>query len=171
MRQAAFRAGMLDSPASDALCMALEPEAAALYAKHAQGGGPISMAEAQTFMVVDAGGGTVDITVHEVVNKGGELVLAEMIAGAGGLFGATYVDEAFLEHFKGTVRSSAERCAVWADAAFSHSTAVAATFVHLAIIASAHTRCIYHLPSVSPSYHTIPTVFLVTLSRLLQVPD
>jgi hypothetical protein len=69
--------------------------------------------------VVDAGGGTVDITVHEVVRTlGGELALAEKTAGAGGLFGATYVDEAFMKHFRGKVggkggRGSGQQAGSW----------------------------------------------------------
>jgi molecular chaperone DnaK (HSP70) len=102
MRQAAHRAGIVDSPASQALVIALEPEAAALYARHEEGG-PLAMSAGHTFMVVDAGGGTVDITVHQVVRRGGELALAEMTAGVGALFGATYVDEAFVQHFRSMV--------------------------------------------------------------------
>lgn len=105
MRQAAHRAGITGSVDSDALVIALEPEAAALYARHEEGG-PFSLPEGHTFMVVDAGGGTVDITVHEVVSRGGQLALAEVAAGTGALFGATYVDETFMAHFRDVVSGS-----------------------------------------------------------------
>jgi molecular chaperone DnaK (HSP70) len=53
---------------SPALSIILEPEAAALATRRAadDAGGPRALVEGETFMVVDAGGGTVDITVHKV---------------------------------------------------------------------------------------------------------
>ena len=45
------------------------------------------------YMVVDCGGGTVDITVHEMSKEGGKL--KELFKAAGGPFGSTTVDEAF----------------------------------------------------------------------------
>ena len=44
-------------------------------------------------MVVDCGGGTVDITVHEMCTQGGKL--KELFKATGGPFGSTTVDEAF----------------------------------------------------------------------------
>ena len=44
-------------------------------------------------MVVDCGGGTVDITVHEMSKEGGKL--KELFKATGGPFGSTTVDEAF----------------------------------------------------------------------------
>ncbi|TRY76982.1 hypothetical protein TCAL_15915 [Tigriopus californicus] len=46
-------------------------------------------------MVVDCGGGTVDITVHEITNKEGQL--KELFKATGGPYGSTSVDEAFEE--------------------------------------------------------------------------
>jgi hypothetical protein len=43
----------------------------------------------------DAGGGTVDVTVHTVRRKGGQKVLAEATARVGGEYGSTFVDAAF----------------------------------------------------------------------------
>ena len=45
------------------------------------------------YMVVDCGGGTVDITVHEMSKEGGKL--KELFKATGGPFGSTTVDEAF----------------------------------------------------------------------------
>ncbi|KAH3835273.1 heat shock 70 kDa protein 12A-like isoform X1 [Dreissena polymorpha] len=94
MREAAEKAGMTD----ENLLIALEPEAASLCCRHL----PMSALKgSQTFMpfqpntkylVFDAGGGTVDITVHEVTSSGG---LKEMYAATGGDWGGTYVDKAF----------------------------------------------------------------------------
>jgi molecular chaperone DnaK (HSP70) len=48
-------------------------------------------------MIVDCGGGTIDITVHQVSSHGG---LDEVAAGTGGAYGSTYVDKEFLEYLK-----------------------------------------------------------------------
>ena len=45
------------------------------------------------YMVVDCGGGTVDITVHEMANEAGQL--KELFKATGGPFGSITVDEAF----------------------------------------------------------------------------
>ena len=44
-------------------------------------------------MVVDCGGGTVDITVHEITNEKGQL--QELFKATGGPFGSITVDESF----------------------------------------------------------------------------
>lgn len=95
MRRAAQKAGLIDTSEEDAerLIFALEPEAAAIYCqerdKHA-------LVAGNRFMVVDSGGGTVDITVHEVLlNK----KFKEVVRGTGGAYGSTYVDKYFVEEF------------------------------------------------------------------------
>ena len=45
-------------------------------------------------MVVDCGGGTVDITVHEVSNKEGHI--KEVFKATGGPYGSTSMDRAFI---------------------------------------------------------------------------
>ena len=54
-------------------------------------------------MVVDVGGGTVDITVHRVDlnKKTRDFVLKEFVAGSGGPYGSSYVDSSFLEYLEG----------------------------------------------------------------------
>ncbi|KAH3833377.1 heat shock 70 kDa protein 12A-like isoform X2 [Dreissena polymorpha] len=103
MREAAKAAGLK----MDALTIALEPEAASLFCMHlpienlvvsgakqtdVQQFSPFSVG--QRYMVVDVGGGTVDITVHEVVAKG---KLKELNHASGGAWGGTRVDAAFEE--------------------------------------------------------------------------
>ncbi|XP_052801885.1 heat shock 70 kDa protein 12A-like [Mya arenaria] len=101
MREAAEKAGLNGSR----LTIALEPEAASLFCMHV----PVDKmaitgksadrrsSEIRTFpkgtkyMVVDAGGGTIDITVHEVIDDGH---LKELVA-SGGAWGGTMVDKAF----------------------------------------------------------------------------
>ncbi len=45
--------------------------------------------------VVDAGGGTVDISVHLVEEKGGVTVLADKLYSVGELCGSAYIDNDF----------------------------------------------------------------------------
>ncbi|KAH3735129.1 hypothetical protein DPMN_041591 [Dreissena polymorpha] len=95
MRLAAHEAGI--SP--EKLTIALEPEAASIYCRHLpvekDGGSDISSFRSGTkYLVLDAGGGTIDITVHEVV-FGGEL--KELYKATGGAWGGTVVDKAFLD--------------------------------------------------------------------------
>ncbi|KAL3857338.1 hypothetical protein ACJMK2_012015 [Sinanodonta woodiana] len=97
MRHAAITAGIKN----EYLRIALEPEAAALLCNYL----PLKMltisgsqSTFQTFqkgckyMVLDAGGGTVDITVHEIIGGG---KLKEIHKATGGAWGGTAVDEAF----------------------------------------------------------------------------
>lgn len=92
MRRAAQQAGI--STEAERLVLVLEPEAAAIYCQKNE----ISQLRPGTrFMVVDCGGGTVDITVHEVVEGGGLIEIAE---GTGGAYGSTYVDRSFLDYLK-----------------------------------------------------------------------
>ncbi|KAK3603238.1 hypothetical protein CHS0354_007568 [Potamilus streckersoni] len=97
MRQAAVTAGIRD----ECLRIALEPEAASLLCNYL----PLKMftisgsqSKFQTFqkgskyILLDAGGGTVDITVHEVVGGG---KLKELHKATGGAWGGIAVDGAF----------------------------------------------------------------------------
>ncbi len=95
MRRAAQKAGIIGSSEEEAerLILALEPEAAAMYCQEKD---QHQLSEGIHFMVVDSGGGTVDITVHEVI-KGKKL--KEVVQGTGGAYGSTYVDRYFVENF------------------------------------------------------------------------
>lgn len=97
MRVAAEKAGI----AREQLLIALEPEAASLYCKHlpverlqAEGGaqGFVAFSKGSKYLVLDCGGGTVDITVHEVQV---DLTLKELYKASGGAWGGTQVDEAY----------------------------------------------------------------------------
>ena len=99
MRDVAKQAGLIGPNEDNRLIIVLEPEAAALFCleQEQQTGTGVSQLQAGTrFMVVDAGGGTVDITVHEVGSNGAWL--EEVIAGGGGLFGAKNVDQSFRQY-------------------------------------------------------------------------
>ncbi|XP_053388605.1 heat shock 70 kDa protein 12B-like [Mercenaria mercenaria] len=96
MRQAAIKAGI----ATERLTIVLEPEAASLYCRHIPvdttvTDGNLTISELPTgskYMVLDAGGGTIDITVHEVQSQ---YTLREVRAANGGDWGGTMVDKAF----------------------------------------------------------------------------
>ncbi|KAK3108474.1 hypothetical protein FSP39_008744 [Pinctada imbricata] len=114
MRLAAENAGIQ----TDRLSLALEPEAAALYVRHIPFERPnerilrnqrsvshtvdnqnafqnnmlVKVGPGERYMVVDAGGGTVDIAVHETKNDG---KLREVYMANGGDWGGTKVDEGF----------------------------------------------------------------------------
>lgn len=98
MRQAAIKAGIIGNGQAEAerLRLILEPEAAAVYVQKDTGH---QLSAGSSYMIVDCGGGTVDITVHRLVNDtSGELTLGEMASGTGGPFGATVVDREFLNY-------------------------------------------------------------------------
>lgn len=95
MREAAQKAGIQ----SKHLLIALEPEAASLCCRYLPmntmkgcSGGFVPFAPMSRYLVFDAGGGTVDITVHEVQPNGS---LKELYKANGGNWGGTYVDKAF----------------------------------------------------------------------------
>ncbi|KAK3580557.1 hypothetical protein CHS0354_009514 [Potamilus streckersoni] len=94
MREAAVGAGIN----TNKLKLALEPETASLFCRllpinRMTGDTDISkIKEGSKYMVLDAGGGTVDVTVHQVL-KGGRL--KEVIKASGGAWGGGKVDEAY----------------------------------------------------------------------------
>ncbi|KAI1181192.1 hypothetical protein F4777DRAFT_592852 [Nemania sp. FL0916] len=73
-----------------------EPEAAALASLHSYNKLP-NLQPGQTFVIADLGGGTVDIISFRVKRTRPKLDLEEIVEGQGGLYGATFLDEAFLE--------------------------------------------------------------------------
>ncbi|KAL3859668.1 hypothetical protein ACJMK2_009876 [Sinanodonta woodiana] len=97
MREAAEKAGI----PSGQLSIALEPEAASLFCQYLpveklnspDGGVQFSSLPPGTkYMVLDLGGGTADITIHEKLQEGG---LREVSKASGGPWGGTEVDVAF----------------------------------------------------------------------------
>lgn len=73
MRKAAFEAGIIDSLSSENLLLCLEPEGASIQCRNdAEEGLRDQMVKASVVMVLDCGGGTVDITVHKLKCEPGE---------------------------------------------------------------------------------------------------
>ena len=121
MRKAAYEAGMADSSSEDRLLIALEPEAASIYcrrlrkvelaanSKHNRlAPDPFSdviadiperlrpaasLDDGSRYVVLDCGGGTVDVTVHEMDADTG--CLKELMKASGGPYGSVAVDLAF----------------------------------------------------------------------------
>lgn len=96
MRRAAQQAGFIGTTEDEQerLWLAYEPECSAFYCTRILK--DIVLKDGNIFMVVDCGGGTVDITVHKVLsgNK-----LKEVVEGIGGEFGSKCVDDEFFMNF------------------------------------------------------------------------
>lgn len=99
MREAAIEAGI----DTNHLSLALEPEAASLFCKYLPvekvgGAGKettiSSLAPGKRYVVLDAGGGTVDITIHETQ---ADYTVRELYKANGGPWGGTKIDEAFFK--------------------------------------------------------------------------
>ncbi|XP_056009904.1 heat shock 70 kDa protein 12A-like [Ostrea edulis] len=101
MREAAVKAGIPDHQ----LQIALEPEAASIYcqlmhfdaAKTEKALGNWTRGPGIKYMVIDIGGGTADITVHQLQDNG---TLAELVPASGGKWGGTRVDDAYRNFLK-----------------------------------------------------------------------
>ncbi|XP_033119508.1 uncharacterized protein LOC117118871 isoform X2 [Anneissia japonica] len=114
MRKAAYLAGIASTHNPDQLTIALEPEAASIYIRQLKkcepeknvrrsiievedmntsvNAVPENLSEGCRYIVVDCGGGTVDITVHQIEDYRG---LVEVHKASGGTFGSISVDRQF----------------------------------------------------------------------------
>ncbi|XP_067458869.1 heat shock 70 kDa protein 12A-like [Thunnus thynnus] len=106
MREAATKAGIVSNGTDDRLVIALEPEAASVWCMKLPAEGFIAenhdkAALEQTpgtrYIVVDCGGGTIDITVHEVLDGG---ALKELHKVSGNDMGGQTVDKKFKDFLK-----------------------------------------------------------------------
>ncbi|MCX6585813.1 MAG: Hsp70 family protein [Acidobacteria bacterium] len=91
MRVAAQRAGLITAAEDDQerLLFALEPEAAAVYVIDREN---LNLNDGDRFMILDCGGGTVDITVHE--KTGSQLKALPGVAA--GMYGSTRINAALI---------------------------------------------------------------------------
>jgi hypothetical protein len=97
------RQSLITEPSSSRLVLAIEPECAALTTEKDTKG---FLSVNDEFMVLDCGGGTVDITMHRSLSKE-PFRLQELARPEGGDWGSMYVDEefgAFLSDLLGTGR-------------------------------------------------------------------
>jgi Hsp70 protein len=115
MFKAAVEAGLPDDP--DRLLLVQEPSVAALYCQ-AKGTAVLS-APGTRFLVVDAGGGTVDISCYQVADDGDLRELASAIGAATGsdFLNVDFLNEILTERFGGSTidRILAERRGAIAD--------------------------------------------------------
>ncbi|KAK7966926.1 uncharacterized protein PG986_001203 [Apiospora aurea] len=79
--------------------MVSEPEAAATFSLHTMAQ-DLSLKIGQTFIVLDAGGGTADLITYTIVDLHPVLQVREAAKGSGGLCGGAFVDEAFKAHLQ-----------------------------------------------------------------------
>ncbi|XP_017560478.1 heat shock 70 kDa protein 12A isoform X3 [Pygocentrus nattereri] len=112
MREAAYKAGLATRDNPDQLIIALEPEAASIYCRKLRlhqmidlgaktsinGYSPpenvgAGMAQGDRYVVMDCGGGTVDLTVHQIRMPEGHL--KELYKASGGPYGSIGVDYEF----------------------------------------------------------------------------
>ena len=107
MRQAAKEAGIVDETNSQNLLLSLEPEGASIQCREdAETALKEQMAKDSTVMVLDCGGGTVDITIHKLkCNVDERFSCEELLPSSGGCeWGSKFVDmhfEGFLEDLFG----------------------------------------------------------------------
>ncbi|XP_060554290.1 heat shock 70 kDa protein 12A-like [Ruditapes philippinarum] len=101
MRRAAYKAGI----PNEQISFALEPEAASLWCQVETDDKLSSLSEPLTkYMVVDLGGGTADITVHQKMDDGS---LKEIQKASGGAWGGNEVDKSYLQLLENIVQAEA----------------------------------------------------------------
>ncbi|XP_045067541.1 heat shock 70 kDa protein 12A-like isoform X2 [Coregonus clupeaformis] len=112
MREAAYKAGLVPLDNPEQLIIALEPEAASIYCRKLRlhqmidigtkttqnGFSPAEnvgagMTQGDRYVVVDCGGGTVDLTVHQIQLPEGHL--KELYKASGGPYGSIGIDYEF----------------------------------------------------------------------------
>ncbi|RIB08541.1 hypothetical protein C2G38_2110890 [Gigaspora rosea] len=102
MRTCAQKAGLIQQKDSPNLLFTTEPEAAAIHCMKALKEHDLGVGD--TFMVVDCGGGTVDLTTRKLLTG---KKLSEITEREGDYCGGSYVDQEFLKFLGRKVGSSA----------------------------------------------------------------
>lgn len=103
MRKAAVEAGIIDHSNSPNLLLCLEPEGASIQCREdAEDSLKTVMTKGTVVLVLDCGGGTVDITVHKLCCEPDEnFICEEILPSSGGCeWGSKYVDKYFEEFLK-----------------------------------------------------------------------
>jgi len=103
MREAAYQAGIASPDNKEQLIVALEPEGAAIFCRKRKmidftdqtGAASVSdflVGLGQRYVMMDIGGGTLDVTAHEIRDDGN---IEEIYQVTGGAYGGIYVDQNF----------------------------------------------------------------------------
>lgn len=103
MRKASVEAGIIDQSNSPSLLLCLEPEGASIQCREdAEDTLKSKMTKGTVILVLDCGGGTVDITVHKLTSDPEEKFFCEeILPSSGGCeWGSKYVDKYFEEFLK-----------------------------------------------------------------------
>ncbi|PKC65707.1 actin-like ATPase domain-containing protein [Rhizophagus irregularis] len=104
MRECTFNAGLIGEKNSEKLQFTTEPEAAAVYCMHSSLREYKLTEPGTTFMIVDCGGGTVDLTTRKLL-EGNQL--GEITERAGDFCGSTFIDKEFIKLLRNEVGESA----------------------------------------------------------------
>ncbi|GES97260.1 hypothetical protein GLOIN_2v1881616 [Rhizophagus clarus] len=104
MRECTFNAGLISDKLSESLQFTTEPEAAAIYCMYSSLREHKLTEPGTTFMIVDCGGGTVDLTTRKLLE---ENQLGEVTERAGGFCGSTFIDKEFIKLLKREVGDKA----------------------------------------------------------------
>lgn len=161
MKRAARRAGILDmrDVGETELILVQEPEAAALSTLMERREYP-DMVEGETFMVVDCGGGTVDIISYKVMSIK-PFRVREVVAGAGKLCGAFMIDDKFVDYMMHKTGFKFDNCDKdeWRQFVYSQwEHALKRTFTY-----GPNQPAEAHL---TPPYQAIPAFMRMTLPRM-----
>ena len=92
---ARFSGSLIDVKQSDRLVLAYEPEGACLSVLNENA----ALQAGDSFLVLDCGGGTVDVTVHKL-EQVEPLRMTEKYPPSGGDWGSTYVDAKFQDFLR-----------------------------------------------------------------------
>ncbi|GES81278.1 hypothetical protein GLOIN_2v1762619 [Rhizophagus clarus] len=105
LRKCAFDAELITKIKTHKLQFTTEPEAAAIYCiDNIIPKDNISDYIEKSFLVVDCGGGTVDLTIRKLLSKD---KLGEVTVRTGGLCGSTYIDDEFIKFLDNKLGKSA----------------------------------------------------------------
>lgn len=123
-RKAALDAGFCSRP-DDVMTMVSEPEAAAMFVLSSMSssknfsqnaaGSLSSLNKGDSFVICDAGGGTVDLISYTVAETSPALSLREAAVGTGAKCGSSYIDEAFLGLLRKKIGSSFDDAKKWSQ--------------------------------------------------------
>ncbi|GBC10507.1 hypothetical protein RclHR1_00970008 [Rhizophagus clarus] len=100
MRKCVFKAGLIEDIHSENLQFTTEPEAAAIYCLQNLWDLPTGT----SFMIVDCGGGTVDLTTRKLIGRN---QLGEITESIGDFCGSTFIDQEYIKFLRNKLGSNA----------------------------------------------------------------